>query len=328
MNDSIFTKMMMSLQESKAENVKANLKALKESKEMKNEEVEIEVADKDIEAPLDEIETVEEPEESTEEDNEEVTESVSQDSQIKTTNKGTEVKELDGIKPATGADGIPDGSVNKKKLDEDVAVSTDGDITIKDGGRLIEISDEDKIETEADVCPECGKAECECEPETEENVEPAETEEIPEAEDEEDLEVIDEPEEEEEEEDDLMLDESTFNPFLTKFARDNYSNAKAVVVESARMNKERLVLECKTIFNSGKTSKFNLSLRGILKEGRTCGLRANDNGYFKAESTRNPFTFRVSFKDNTLKCEGLEYNFKTKLAEGKMKEIKGKLIRG
>lgn len=325
MNDSIFTKMMMSLQESKAENVKANLKALKENKEMKNEEVEIEVADKDIEAPLNEIETVEEP---TEEDNEEVTESVSQDSQIKTTNKGTEVKELDGIKPATGADGIPDESVNKKKLDEDVAVSTDGDITIKDGGRLIEISDED--EAEADICPECGEVECECEPEAEE-AEPAETEETPEVEDEdeEDLEVIDEPEEEEEaEEDDLMLDESTFNPFLTKFARDNYSNAKAVVVESARMNKERLVLECKTIFNSGKTSKFNLSLRGIIKEGRVCRLRANDNGYFKAESTRNPFTFRVSFKDNTLKCEGLEYNFKTKLAEGKMKEIKGKLIRG
>ena len=92
------------------------------------------------------------------------------------------------------------------------------------------------------------------------------------------------------------------------------------------MNKKELTLECKTIFNSGKTSKFNLGLRGIVREGKVCKLRAYDNGYFKAESVKAPLTFKVSYKNNTLKCEGLEYNFNTKLTEGKIKNIKGKLI--
>lgn len=331
MNDSIFTKMMMSLQEKKAEETKANLKALKESKDAKNlkEEVEIEVADSDIEAPMDEVETVEEVNE-----NDVVEESVSQDSQIKTTNKGTEVKNLDGIKPATGKDGIPEEATKKDKkldsmnVDTDVSdgekisnkdinkkkLEEDADLSIKTGGRLIEITDEEECDecTEGEACPECEEAEV-----TEEPVE--------------ELEVIgEEPEEMEdiEEEEEDLIDESTFNPFLTKFIRDNYSNAKAVVVEGARQNKKALVLECKVLFNSGKSSKFNLALRGIVREGKVSTLRASDNGYFKAESVKSPFLFKVSYKNNVLKCEGLEYNFKTKLAEGKMKEIKGKLIRG
>lgn len=332
MNDSIFTKMMMSLQEKKAEETKANLKALKESKDAKNlkEEVEIEVADSDIEAPMDEVETVEEVNE-----NDVVEESVSQDSQIKTTNKGTEVKNLDGIKPATGKDGIPEEATKKDKKLDSINVDTDvsdgekisnkdinkkkleedADLSIKTGGRLIEITDEEEECdecTEGEACPECEEAEV-----TEEPVE--------------ELEVIgEEPEEMEdiEEEEEDLIDESTFNPFLTKFIRDNYSNAKAVVVEGARQNKKALVLECKVLFNSGKSSKFNLALRGIVREGKVSTLRASDNGYFKAESVKSPFLFKVSYKNNVLKCEGLEYNFKTKLAEGKMKEIKGKLIRG
>lgn len=379
MNDSIFTKMMLSLQESKKIETKANLKALKESKEIKNEEVEIEVAEENIEAPLDEVETVE--------TTEEVTESVAQDSQIKTTNKGTEVNKIDGIKPATGEDRVPAEATKKnKKLDsmnenpdvtgaakevvtktnkeklenkmikeeyvpemlcdycakeikegeeyfsfdtkdgdkgvlcldcynaglkdeysgsivinESKELTEDADLSIKTGGRLIEITDD----TECEECEELIPA-------TEEPI----------------IDEVEELESTEEFEDDEMLDESTFNPFLTKFIKDNYKNAKAMVVENCRKNKNELVLECKILFNSGKASKLNLGLRGIVREGKVSTLRARDNGYFKAESVSVPFKFKVSYKNNIIKCEGLEYNFKTKLAEGKIKELKGKLVRG
>lgn len=379
MNDSIFTKMMISLQESKAEKVKENLKALKESKTKKlNEEVCPECNQEECVCEEDKDNEVEE-----------VTESVSQDSQIKTTNKGTEIKKVNGIKPATGKDGIPAEATKKgKKLDsmnenpdatgdtniasatkkkklekklnesEDIKnlvysvieptitgggfddearaqlesifgkdkvqemvnkasdyameesdmddlierickefgilneskeLTEDADLTIKTGGKVIEVSDE---------CEDC------------EELAPV-------------IDDIEVPEEEDE-----FLDESTFNPFLTKFIRDNYSNAKAVVVECAKLNNERLKLECKLIFNSGKTSKFDLALEGIMRGEKISTLRASDNGFFKAESMKRPLAFKVSYKDHTIKCEGLEYNFKTKLSEGKMKVIKGKLIRG
>ena len=305
-NDSIFAKMMNALQESKATEVKENLKALKESKAVK--------------------------------------EDISQDSQIKTTNKGTDKEELDAIKPATGEDGVPQSVVNDKKLDEenpdkdpeidanidaavnkdkleskelkeDIEVTDEGNVKVTTGGKLIEISDE-CAECEDGVCPECGEEPCVCEPE--------------EVEETEDLEIAEEPETEEveEEEEDEFLDESTFNPFLTKFVRENYSNAKNAVITKVTINKSRLALECKLNFKSGKSAKFNLGLNGIVREGKVTSLRASDNGFFKAEAMRRPLTFRVSYKNNIIKCEGLEYNFKVKLAEGKMKEIKGKLIRG
>lgn len=411
-NDSIFAKMMNALQENKAEETKKNLKALKESKAVK--------------------------------------EDISQDSQIKTTNKGTDKEKLNAIKPATGKDGVPQSVVNDKKLDEenpdkdpeidaninaavkkdklegrkmtrrrrrsrklneglydgdieeimdfylmptdeidpdeelnlpegdevyyietvaddynifndvyniadevgielydgsfsgidyvafsesdgkklidyikknnlseskrineDIEVTDEGNIKVTTGGKLIEISDE-CAECEDGVCPECGEEPCVCEPEEVEEVE--------------DLEVTEEPETEEEE--DEFLDESTFNPFLTKFVRENYSNAKNAVITRVTVNKSRLALECKLNFKSGKSAKFNLGLNGIVREGKVTSLRASDNGFFKAEAMRRPLIFKVSYKNNVIKCEGLEYNFKVKLAEGKMKAIRGKLIRG
>lgn len=121
------------------------------------------------------------------------------------------------------------------------------------------------------------------------------------------------------------IDESTFNPFMTKFIRENYRNARSFVITGAKLNKGNLTLECKITFNSGKTKKVNLTSRNFKSESKI--LACNEDGAFKCESTRvSPFVFKVNVKKGIISCEGMRYNLVTKaVKEGKRVQIYGNL---
>lgn len=119
----------------------------------------------------------------------------------------------------------------------------------------------------------------------------------------------------------LNLDESTFNPFLTKFIRENYKNAKSFVIENASVNRKsgRLVFECKITFKSGNTKKVNLKAENY-RSGK-CILKVRDDGAFKIESKKSaPILMSVSTNNNVIKCEGMKYDFIT-VVEGKRARV-------
>ncbi len=126
------------------------------------------------------------------------------------------------------------------------------------------------------------------------------------------------------------LDESTFNPFLTKFVQSNYKNAKAFVVKEAFLKGRKLRLECKLFFKSGKSKMVRLHLEGFNPAKRIQKLAAKDDGAFKVESRKGatvaPFVFEGLFRNNVLKCTKMNYNFVT-VKENKRFQVSGKLIK-
>lgn len=142
---------------------------------------------------------------------------------------------------------------------------------------------------------------------------------VEETEDEEDLELAD-PAEEKPTKECFHIDESTFNPYLNKFVRENYKNARALLVNSGSINKKSgtIRLECKLVFRSGKSKKVVLKAEGY-RPGK-CILSVKDDGTFKVESKTAPFRMKVSTVKNVIKCEGMAYRFVTKL-EGKRVQI-------
>ena len=126
------------------------------------------------------------------------------------------------------------------------------------------------------------------------------------------------------------LDESTFNPFLTKFIQSNYKNAKSFTVKEAFLRGRKLRLECKLTFKSGKTKAVRLNVEGFNPNKRIQKLAAKDDGCFKVESRKGvtvaPFVFEGLFRNNILKCTKMNYNFVT-VKENKRLQVSGKLIK-
>lgn len=126
------------------------------------------------------------------------------------------------------------------------------------------------------------------------------------------------------------LDESTFNPFLNKFIRENYKNAKSFNIVNASMRNSKLSLECKLSFKSGNSKKVNLVIENF-KPARRMTLAAREDGTFKLESKRAkvaPFVFESIMTSNKIiKCLGMKYNFITRVKEGKRAQVSGKLIK-
>lgn len=125
------------------------------------------------------------------------------------------------------------------------------------------------------------------------------------------------------------LDESTFNPFLNKFIKENYKNAKSFEITGATLRNNRLSLECKLAFKSGKSKNVKLTVENF-KPARKMTLAAREDGTFKLESSKAkvaPFVFESIMSGRVVKCTGLKYNFITKLKEGKRAQVSGKLIR-
>lgn len=123
------------------------------------------------------------------------------------------------------------------------------------------------------------------------------------------------------------LDEKTFNPFLTKFIRENYKNAKSFRIVSAKRSGKTLSLECKIAFKSGSTKNVTLRTENFVPKAGKSTIAFRDNGVFKNESKRvAPFVFETVLKGKTISCTGMKYSFTT-VAEGKRYQISGNLIR-
>lgn len=121
--------------------------------------------------------------------------------------------------------------------------------------------------------------------------------------------------------------ENTFNPYLTKFIRENYQNAKSFVVTGATRSRKNgtLSLECKITFASGKTKTFKLESKNF-KAAPNGSFTAANNSVFKTESTKiAPFTFSYKIENKTIKCTGMKYNFVT-INEGKRVRVYGNLV--
>lgn len=126
----------------------------------------------------------------------------------------------------------------------------------------------------------------------------------------------------------LMLDEKTFNRYLTRFIRENYKNANTFTVVSAKKVRNNLKFECKIGFKSGKSKKVTLECKNFDKNAKTIPMR--DNGAFKVESKKSansPFVFKIAKKGNVIACEGMKYNFYTKaMKEGKLAQVYGSYL--
>jgi len=125
-----------------------------------------------------------------------------------------------------------------------------------------------------------------------------------------------------------QLDESTFNPFMTKFIRENYKNARAYAMKSATYNKARkaLKVECVITMKNGSKKRSVLTFEGFNPNSRAL-LAKDTTNTFKCEGRTAPFRFAVRKVGNTIKCEGLKYNYVTKsLKEGRL-QFSGNLAR-
>lgn len=135
-----------------------------------------------------------------------------------------------------------------------------------------------------------------------------------------------------------MLDEATFNPFMNKFIRENYRNAKSFEVKSATLSRGALTLECKLTFKSGKSKNVKLAMKNFSKiaeskvvSSKKVSVPATEDGTFKTESRKSssaPFVFDITVNKNVIRCEGFKYNLITKaVKENKKVQISGKLVK-
>lgn len=128
----------------------------------------------------------------------------------------------------------------------------------------------------------------------------------------------------------FQIDESTFNPYLNKFIRENYKNARSFKLIGATLNKNRvLTMECVITFKSGNTKNVKLKTEGFRAfNGKRAYIDFREDGAFKTESKYKiaPFIFTTSMRGNVLKCEGMKYNFISKISESKKAHIYGKVI--
>lgn len=126
------------------------------------------------------------------------------------------------------------------------------------------------------------------------------------------------------------LDESTFNPFMTKFIKENYKNAKAFKITGASIKGCKLTLECRVVFKSGRGKSVKMvaeHFHPVMNKKFRLPVSDRDN-FFKVESRRvAPIVFEARMiRGNIIKCEGMKYKFTTKY-ENKKLEVSGKLIR-
>ena len=174
-------------------------------------------------------------------------------------------------------------------------------------------AEDEELEEESVKCPKCGKDPCECKKEKCES---------------EELECIDrkpmasKPR--------FQIDDESFNPYLNKFIRENYKNARSFKMTGATLNKNRtLTLECVITFKSGNTKNVKLKTEGFRAfNGKRAYIDFKEDGAFKTEAKAKvaPFIFTTSMNRNILKCEGLKYNFVSKVSEGKSAHIYGKVM--
>jgi len=126
----------------------------------------------------------------------------------------------------------------------------------------------------------------------------------------------------------IMLDESTFNPFLKRFVTENYNNATNFYIVDAKKSGNKLTLECKLSFRSGNSKRVRLVSENFVPTTGEFKFSATEREAFQIESTqkRKPFVFTASMRNGIIRCEGLKYNYETTL-ENKTYNVYGSLIK-
>ena len=126
-----------------------------------------------------------------------------------------------------------------------------------------------------------------------------------------------------------QLDESTFNPFMTKFIRENYKNARSFAIKSAThfKNTRTLKIECVVTMKNGSRKRATLKVENFNPNSKVM-LAKDASRTFKCEGKVAPFRFAVRKVGNTIKCEGLKYNFTTKKVNESAKyRVSGSYVR-
>lgn len=126
-----------------------------------------------------------------------------------------------------------------------------------------------------------------------------------------------------------QLDESTFNPFMTKFIRENYKNARSFTIKSATHFKgtNTLKIECVVTMKNGSKKRATLKVERFNPNSKVM-LAKDASRTFKCEGKVAPFRFAVRKVGNTIKCEGLRYNYTTKKVNESAKyRVSGSYVR-
>lgn len=118
------------------------------------------------------------------------------------------------------------------------------------------------------------------------------------------------------------LDESTINPMLTKFIRENYKNAVSMTVQKAVLKGNKLRLECKIVMKSGKAKRTSLVAEGFTAKKSRMTLKCSGGSVFKVEGKTAPFIFEATLRNSVIKATAMKYNFVTK-SEGKKVQVLG-----
>lgn len=203
-----------------------------------------------------------------------------------------------------GVDDVDDHENDPEQSDEADTdeVEVDAEVSDEDGDEDLEVDMDVAEEESVKKCPKCGKDadKCECD-KTKKETRRVRRSPVS-----------------------FKIDESTFNPFMTKFIRENYKNAKSFEMKSAKLRGKVLAIECIITFNSGK--KKSVTLKAANFNPKTESIIMRDDGFFKCESKGNaPFSFKIKVEKNVISCTGMKYNYVTRLKEGKRVQIYGSL---
>ena len=121
------------------------------------------------------------------------------------------------------------------------------------------------------------------------------------------------------------MEDISFSKYLTRFVRENYKNARSLRLVGATKNNNKLTLECRLVMKSGKARNIKLTCEGYRSQGNFV-LRATDDGILKRESKSAPMTFKCSVRNGAIVCEGMRYDYITRISESKKAHVRGQYM--
>lgn len=124
------------------------------------------------------------------------------------------------------------------------------------------------------------------------------------------------------------LDESRVNSFLTKFIKENYSNAKSMTVNGARIKGTKLTLECTIAMNSGKSKKVKLvseNFKPVIKSPFKILVKLDKAFKVESKNNQSDLQFNAVIEGKDIKVTGMKYKFQT-IKEGKKYEVSNNYV--
>jgi hypothetical protein len=125
-----------------------------------------------------------------------------------------------------------------------------------------------------------------------------------------------------------LLDETTLNPLLTKFAKENYKGIKSINAVSAKILKNDLKIECIIKLSSGKSKKTTITAENFDTTAGNKLFKCNLDNVFKVESSNrcvSPMILEANMRNYILSFSKIKYDFRT-ISEGKLLRICGNAV--